>query len=131
MISQQLKKMLSLKSNFLDYLGMKLCSYKIRLLIAPLLILLIPFFNSCVLSEYANKTKDAIVKGSSIVGEKGKSAYDSTKKLGFEKKKSSKVKPMSVAMTKFGEMPDGTTVKKYTLAMPMECGSAFLIMEER
>ena len=96
---------------------MKLCSYKIRLLIAPLLILPIPFFNSCVLSEYANKTKDAIVKGSSIVGEKGKAAYDSTKEnLGFEKKKSSTVKPMSVAMTKFGEMPDGTTVKKYTLS---------------
>ena len=109
--------MLSLEPNFLDYIGNEIMLLQNSITHSIPFNSSYSFFNSCVLSEYANKTKDAIVKGSSFVGEKGKSAYDSTKeKLGFEKRNPQKVKPMSVAMTKFGEMPDGTTVKKYTLS---------------
>lgn len=72
---------------------------------------------SCVVSEYGGKTKSAIVKGASYVSTKSKSAYKSTKKkLGFEQSKKSNPKPMSVSKTKFGEMPNGTVVSKYTLS---------------
>lgn len=72
---------------------------------------------ACVVSEYGKKTKDVIFKSSSYVGEKSKTAYLATKeKLGFEESKSSKIKPMSVAKSKFGVMPDGTVVSKYTLS---------------
>ena len=85
----------------------------------PLLLILLLIFSSqtsCVVSEYGKKTKDAIIKGSSYLGEKSKSAYHATKeKLGFEESKNSKIKPMSVAKSKFGVMPDGTPVSKYTL----------------
>ena len=85
----------------------------------PLLLILLLIFSSqtsCVLSEYGKKTKDAMIKGSSYLGEKSKSAYHATKeKLGFEDSKNSKIKPMSVAKSKFGVMPDGTPVSKYTL----------------
>lgn len=75
------------------------------------------FQTSCVISEYGKKTKDAIVKGTSYVGQKSKSAYSATKaKLGFNDSKPSTLKPMSVAKSKFGLMPDGTVVSKYTLS---------------
>ena len=73
--------------------------------------------SSCVVSEYAKKSKDVILKGSSYVGQKSKSAYLATKeKLGFDDSQNSKVKPMSVSKSKFGVMPDGTLVSKYTLS---------------
>jgi hypothetical protein len=75
------------------------------------------FQTSCVVSDYGRKTKDAIVRGSSYVGEKSKSAYRATKeKLGITDSKPVKPKPMSVAKSKFGEMPDGAVVSKYTLS---------------
>ena len=46
---------------------------------------------------------------------KGASTYHATKeKLGFEESKNSKIKPMPL-LSKFGVMPDGTPVSKYTL----------------
>jgi len=87
---------------------------------SQLLFILIGFLffqTSCVVSDYGRKTKDAIVRGSSYVGEKSKSAYRSTKeKLGITDSKPAKPKPMSVAKSKFGEMPDGVVVSKYTLS---------------
>ena len=87
---------------------------------SPLLFILIGYLffqTSCVVSDYGRKTKDAIVRGSSYVGEKSKSAYRSTKeKLGITDSKPAKPKPMSVAKSKFGEMPDGVVVSKYTLS---------------
>ena len=75
------------------------------------------FQTSCVISEYGKKTRDALVKGTSYVGQKSKSAYSATKaKLGFNDSKPSTLKPMSVAKSKFGLMPDGTVVSKYTLS---------------
>ena len=64
------------------------------------------------------KSKDVIIKGSSYVGQKSKSAYLATKeKLGFDDSQNSKVKPMSVSKSKFGVMPDGTLImSKYTLS---------------
>ena len=70
-----------------------------------------------MISEYGDKTKEAIISGTSYVGEKTSSIYHSTKnKLGFEESKSAVIKPMSVSKTKFGTMPDGTVVSKYTLS---------------
>ena len=44
--------------------------------------------SSCIVSEYGTKTKNALVKGSSYVGEKSKSLYQSTKStLGFKDEK--------------------------------------------
>ena len=86
----------------------------------PLLVILIGFLSfqaSCVVSDYGRKTKDAIIKGTSHVGKKSKSAYRATKeKLGISESKPGNLKPMSVAKSKFGEMPDGTVVSKYTLS---------------
>ena len=59
------------------------------------------FQTSCVISEYGKKTRDALVKGTSYVGQKSKSAYSATKaKLGFNDSKPSTLKPMSVAKSK-------------------------------
>ena len=81
------------------------------------LLLVFSMQSSCVVSEYAKKSKDVIIKGSSYVGQKSKSAYLATKeKLGFDDSQNSKVKPMSVSKSKFGIMPDGTLVSKYTLS---------------
>ena len=83
----------------------------------PVLLIFSMSQTSCVVTEYGKKTKDAIINGTSYVGDKSKSAYNATKKkLGFEKPQSTSVKPMSVTKTKFGEMPDGTVVSKYTLS---------------
>jgi aldose 1-epimerase len=96
---------------------MKLLSKKMLKLTFPALVTFILFQQSCVVSEYGEKTKAAIVKGTSYVGTKSKSAYNATKKkLGFEQSKQSNLKPMSVSKTKFGEMPDGTVVSKFTLS---------------
>ena len=62
------------------------------------------------------KTQNALVKGSSYVGEKSKSLYQSTKStLGFKDEKKVSVKPMSVSKSKFGALADGTKASKYTL----------------
>ena len=72
--------------------------------------------SSCIVSEYGTKTKNALVKGSSYVGEKSKILYQSTKStLGFKDEKKVSVKPMSVSKSKFGALADGTKVSKYTL----------------
>ena len=85
------------------------------------------FQTSCVISEYGKKTRDALVKGTSYVGQKSKSAYSATKaKLGFNDSKPSTLKPMSVAKSKFGLMPDGTVVSKYTLSNASGMRVAFL-----
>ena len=77
----------------------------------------LPFQTSCVVSKYGSKVKEKVIKSSSYVSEKSKSVYQVTKeKLGMTESKAPKPKPMSVAKTKFGEMPDGTIVSKYTLS---------------
>jgi aldose 1-epimerase len=74
-------------------------------------------FSGCVIGEVGTKTKDAIVSGTSYVGQKSKSLYRSTKtELGFKEATPVRPKPMSVAKSKFGAMPDGTVVSKYTLS---------------
>ena len=75
----------------------------------------LPLQTSCEVSKYGSKVKEKVIKSSSYVSEKSKSVYQVTKeKLGMTESKAPKPKPMSVAKTKFGEMPDGTIVSKYT-----------------
>ena len=71
-----------------------------KLSVTVLLIMLFFLFSqsSCVISEYGDKTKEAIISGTSYVGEKTSSIYHSTKnKLGFKESKSAVIKPMSVS----------------------------------
>ena len=96
---------------------MNLISQKLLLTVLPIMLFFLFSQSSCVISEYGDKTKEAITSGTSYVGEKTSSIYDSTKnKLGFKESKSAVIKPMSVSKTKFGTMPDGTVVSKYTLS---------------
>ena len=71
--------------------------------------------SSCIVSEYGTKTKNALVKGSSHVGERVKACINRLKVLLDLRTKKSFVKPMVISKSKFGALADGTKVSKYTL----------------
>ena len=73
-------------------------------------------FSGCSLNEVAKKTKDGVDSSKSFISEKSKEVYRKGKeKLGLSNNDKAKVKPMTVAKSPFGVMPNGEKVSQYVL----------------
>lgn len=71
---------------------------------------------NCSISEIGQNTKDGIRKSASFVSSQSKKTYQKSKSvLGLAQKENPKSKPMTVAKTAFGKMPDGTKVSVYVM----------------
>tara|TARA_B100002019_G_scaffold179641_1_gene155144 strand:- start:222 stop:1499 length:1278 start_codon:yes stop_codon:yes gene_type:complete len=73
-------------------------------------------FSGCSLNEVAKKTKDRVDSSKSFISEKSIEVYRKGKeKLGLSNNDKAKVKPMTVAKSPFGVMPNGEKVSQYVL----------------
>ena len=76
---------------------------------AFLLFLFVSILSSCVLTDFAHKTKNTFSDGATYLKDKSKKAYGASKRaLGIEYANSNSIKPMSVSKRKFDDLPDGT-----------------------